>query len=165
MATRNIPIFLKHTPTPRAESFALLAGLEAAVRGILISVMPLTIYDAVRDAGVVSRIYFLVGIASLLWGLLDLRTSGDNTAASHFTMGRAYYKAGMISEAKRALKMALSSDHSFAKASILLAQCYLKENAKPKAIKVLQQGVKNTPQSLELKTSLLRLETHTQKVN
>ncbi|TGL55021.1 GAF domain-containing protein [Leptospira kemamanensis] len=92
-----------------------------------------------------------------------LRTSGDNTAASHFTMGRAYYKAGMISEAKRALKMALSSDHSFAKASILLAQCYLKENAKPKAIKVLQQGVKNTPQSLELKSSLLRLESHTQK--
>lgn len=94
-----------------------------------------------------------------------LKTSGDNTASSHFMMGRAYYKAGMISEAKRALKMALSSDHSFAKASILLAQCYLKENAKPKAIKVLQQGVKNTPQNIELKASLVKLESLTQKAS
>ncbi|BDA78820.1 hypothetical protein LPTSP3_g17500 [Leptospira kobayashii] len=94
-----------------------------------------------------------------------LKTSGDTTAASHFMMGRAYYKAGKISEAKRALKMALSSDHSFAKASILLAQCYLKENAKPKAIKVLQQGVKNTPQNTELKASLVKLEGIAQKAS
>lgn len=94
-----------------------------------------------------------------------LKTSGDNTASSHFMMGRAYYKAGMISEAKRALKMALSSDHSFAKASILLAQCYLKENAKPKAIKVLQQGVKNTPQNIELKASLVKLESLAQRAS
>ncbi len=94
-----------------------------------------------------------------------LKTSGDNTAASHFMMGRAYYKAGKISEAKRALKMALSSDHSFGKASILLAQCYLKENAKPKAIKVLQQGVKNTPQNIELKASLNKLESISKKAS
>ncbi|MDF3820069.1 SpoIIE family protein phosphatase [Leptospira sp. 96542] len=94
-----------------------------------------------------------------------LKTSGDNTASSHFMMGRAYYKAGMISEAKRALKMAISSDHSFAKASILLAQCYLKENAKPKAIKVLQQGVKNTPQNNELKASLVKLEAISQRAS
>ncbi len=87
-----------------------------------------------------------------------LKSSGDNTASSHFMMGRAYYKAGKISEAKRALKMALSSDHGFGKASLLLAQCYLKENAKPKAIKVLQQGVKYTPQNTELKASLVMLE-------
>ncbi len=94
-----------------------------------------------------------------------LKTSGDNTASSHFMMGRAYYKANRISEAKRALKMALSSDHSFAKASILLAQCYLKENAKPKAIKVLQQGVKNTPQNSELKASLVKLEGISQRAS
>ncbi|MDZ4727257.1 MAG: SpoIIE family protein phosphatase [Leptospira sp.] len=94
-----------------------------------------------------------------------LKTSGDNTASSYFMMGRAYYKAGKISEAKRALKMALSSDHSFGKASILLAQCYLKENAKPKAIKVLQQGVKNTPQNTELKASLIKLENVSQKAS
>ena len=80
-------------------------------------------------------------------------------------MGRAYYKAGKIPEAKRALKMSLSSDHSFSKASILLAQCYLKENAKPKAIKVLQQGVKNTPQSTELRASLIKLENLSKKAS
>ncbi|TGL57493.1 GAF domain-containing protein [Leptospira ognonensis] len=94
-----------------------------------------------------------------------LKTSGDNTASSHFMMGRAYYKAGKIAEAKRALKMSLSSDHSFSKASILLAQCYLKENAKPKAIKVLQQGVKNTPQSTELRASLIKLENLSKKAS
>ncbi|GBF49157.1 serine phosphatase RsbU [Leptospira ryugenii] len=94
-----------------------------------------------------------------------LKTSGDNTASSYFMMGRAYYKAGKISEAKRALKMALSADHSFGKASILLAQCYLKENAKPKAIKVLQQGVKNTPQNTELKASLIKLEGLSQRAS
>ncbi|MEH6775206.1 MAG: MFS transporter [Cereibacter changlensis] len=95
MATRNIPIFLKHTPTPRVESFALLAGLEAAVRGILISVMPLTIYDAVRDAGVVSRIYFLVGIASLLWGLLVPWATRHVPRRWLYTLGTGLYLVGM----------------------------------------------------------------------
>ncbi len=70
MATRYIPLFLQHSPTPRIQSFATLAGLEAAVRGVLISVMPLTMYDALRDAATVSQVYFLVGLASLCWGLL-----------------------------------------------------------------------------------------------
>lgn len=30
------------------------------MRGVMISVMPLVVYDAVKDAGVVSRIYFMV---------------------------------------------------------------------------------------------------------
>ncbi len=88
-----------------------------------------------------------------------LRSSGDSAATTLYLVGRAYYKAGKIPAAKRALKKALSFDHSFAKASILLAQCYLKENEKPKALKVLKQGVKNTPHSPELKASLHKLET------
>ena len=55
---------------PRIEAFAALAGLEAAVRGILISVMPLAMYEALGSAAAVSRSYFLVGLASLCWGLL-----------------------------------------------------------------------------------------------
>lgn len=70
MANKYIPLFLRHSTSPRLEAFALLAGLEAAVRGTLISVMPLTIYAAVQDAAIVSRIYFFVGIASLIWGLM-----------------------------------------------------------------------------------------------
>ncbi|WCL47975.1 SpoIIE family protein phosphatase [Leptospira sp. GIMC2001] len=87
-----------------------------------------------------------------------IETTGENTAISHFLLGRAYYMGEKIPEAKRSLKKALSCDHSFAKASLLLARCYLKENARPKAIKVLQQGVKSTPNNESLKQSLSRLE-------
>lgn len=48
----------------------MLAGLEAAVRGLLISVMPLAMYEALGSAEAVSQSYFLVGLASLVWGLM-----------------------------------------------------------------------------------------------
>lgn len=70
MANKYIPILLRHSATPRIESFALLAGLEAAVRAMLISVMPLVVYEAMGDAGLVSSSYFIVGVASMIWGLL-----------------------------------------------------------------------------------------------
>ncbi|NCN10938.1 MAG: SpoIIE family protein phosphatase [Leptospira sp.] len=92
-----------------------------------------------------------------------IETTGENTAIAHFLLGRAYYMADKISEAKRSLKKSLSCDHSFAKASLLLARCYLKENAKPKAIKILQQGVKSTPNNESLKISLLKLEENSKK--
>lgn len=69
MATRYIPIFLKHSPTPRVQNFALLAGMEAAVRGTLISAMPLAVYDALGSAEATSAAYFAAGIVSLIWGL------------------------------------------------------------------------------------------------
>jgi phosphoserine phosphatase RsbU/P len=94
-----------------------------------------------------------------------LMTTGEDTAISHFLLARAYFKADRIPEAKRSLKKSLSCDHSFAKSSLLLARCYLKENAKPKAIKVLQQGVKSTPNSDILKSSLSRLEGNREKVS
>ena len=70
MATRNIPLLLRHSATPQVEHFALLAGLEAAVRGILISAMPLTVYGALGSAEATSQAYFMAGIISLVWGLL-----------------------------------------------------------------------------------------------
>ncbi len=66
----RVPLYLSHAPTPRVQSFAALAAMEAGVRGMLISVMPLELYRAVGDAAVVSRIYFVVGIVSLMAGLL-----------------------------------------------------------------------------------------------
>lgn len=57
-------------PVPRVRSFAILAGLEACVRGMLISVMPLVIYRELGDAQLVSRLYFGVGVVSLFAGLL-----------------------------------------------------------------------------------------------
>lgn len=44
--------------------------MEAIARGILISVFPVLIYGALQDAGVVSKVYFFIGVASLAIGLL-----------------------------------------------------------------------------------------------
>ncbi len=70
MATRYVPLFLRHAPTPRVRDFALLAGTEAAVRGTLISAMPLAVYHALGDAAATSEAYFHAGIVALLWGLM-----------------------------------------------------------------------------------------------
>ena len=70
MANRYIPLALRYSPTPRIEHFALLSGLEAAVRGTLISAMPLAVYEALQDAQMTSLVYFLAGIVALIWGLM-----------------------------------------------------------------------------------------------
>ena len=70
MATRYLPLALKHSPTPRIEHFALLAGLDAAIRGMLISTMPLVVYDALGDAQTTSVVFFIAGIVALVWGLM-----------------------------------------------------------------------------------------------
>ena len=55
---------------PKLQHFALLAGLEAAVRAALISVMPLVVHEAMGGAQDASKIYFLAGLVSLFWGLM-----------------------------------------------------------------------------------------------
>jgi len=70
MVTRYLPLALTHSPTPRIENFALLAGLDAAVRGMLISTFPLVVYDALGDAQSTSIVFFLAGIVALVWGLM-----------------------------------------------------------------------------------------------
>ncbi|MFW8594575.1 MFS transporter [Cribrihabitans neustonicus] len=70
MHEKRIPEWLRHAPVPSIRQFAVLAGLEAVVRGILISVFPLIMYRALGDAGLVSASYFAVGLLSLAAGLL-----------------------------------------------------------------------------------------------
>lgn len=70
MALRYIPLELKHTRTPKIQHFALLAGLEAAVRGSLISAMPLAVRDVMGSTLGSSKVYFAVGLISLIWGLM-----------------------------------------------------------------------------------------------
>ncbi|MFD2205730.1 MFS transporter [Kiloniella antarctica] len=70
MFQRRIPEWLRHAPTPGAKGFAILSGIEAISRGILISVFPLVMYRAYQDTVVVSQIYFYVGLISLVCGLL-----------------------------------------------------------------------------------------------
>ena len=70
MHERRIPEWVRHAPAPSVRDFGILAGFEAIVRGILISVFPLKMYHALGDASSVSFIYFLVGIVSLVVGLM-----------------------------------------------------------------------------------------------
>ncbi|WP_294614270.1 MFS transporter [uncultured Roseovarius sp.] len=70
MHQRRIPEWLRHAPAPSVRGFALLAGAEAMARGILISVFPLEMYTALQDASLVSEVYFMVGLLSLVVGLM-----------------------------------------------------------------------------------------------
>ncbi len=70
MPVNDLPVTLAHAPAPKVQHFAMLAGLEAAVRGILISVMPLAVYDALGNAESTSLAYFAAGIVALIWGLM-----------------------------------------------------------------------------------------------
>ena len=94
MATRNIPILLRHEAVPRIQSFALLAGLDAAVRGMMISAMPLTVYEALGDAGMVSRAYFVAGVFSLIVGLMVPWGTRWIPRRWMFTAGSLLYVAG-----------------------------------------------------------------------
>lgn len=70
MFERNIPEFVRHAPNPSVHGFATLTGVEAIARGSLVSVFPLEMYKALKDAQAVSEMYFLIGCISLLFGLL-----------------------------------------------------------------------------------------------
>ena len=70
MLERRIPEWLRHAPAPSVRGFAMLCGFEAIARGILISVFPIAVYKALKDAALVSEIYFFIGIVSLVTGLM-----------------------------------------------------------------------------------------------
>ena len=70
MFERSIPEFLRHAPAPSVHGFATLTGVEAIARGTLVSVFPLEMYKALKEAQAVSEVYFLIGCISLLVGLL-----------------------------------------------------------------------------------------------
>ncbi len=102
MATRYVPLLLRHSPTPNVRSFALLSGLEAGVRGILISVMPLVLYQSTVDpatgqgnASLVSRIYFAIGLCSLVWGLMVPWATRHVPRRWVYTSGTILYLCGM----------------------------------------------------------------------
>jgi MFS transporter, ACDE family, multidrug resistance protein len=67
---RRIPEWLRHAPAPSIRGFAILAGTEAIARGILISVFPVAMYNALTDARLVSEVYFIIGTIFLLIGVL-----------------------------------------------------------------------------------------------
>ena len=63
------PSVVHHTPVPGVKAFAMLSALESAARGILVSVLPIAMYRVFSDAKVVSEVYFLIGVLSLMAAL------------------------------------------------------------------------------------------------
>jgi MFS family permease len=76
--------------------FALLAGTEAMARGILVSVFPLAMYQALQDAAVVSQVYFIVGVLSLLAGLMVPFLSRFFARRWIYLLGASLFVAGAL---------------------------------------------------------------------
>lgn len=70
MFQRRIPEWIRHPPMPSVRGFAILSGTEAIVRGILISVFPISMYRVFQSSSLITEIYFAIGVFSLIWGLL-----------------------------------------------------------------------------------------------
>ncbi|MDN5788719.1 MFS transporter [Pseudorhodobacter sp.] len=96
MANKYVPVLLRHSPVPKVRDFALLAGLDASVRGTLISVMPLTVYDALGSAESVSQVYFLAGLASLIFGLMVPWATRLVPRRWMYTLGTLFYVLGAL---------------------------------------------------------------------
>ncbi|MCX8509115.1 MAG: MFS transporter [Rhodobacteraceae bacterium] len=65
MTSQTMRDFLRGSFQPGVPGFALLAGLEAVVRGTTLSSFPLLMYHAYGNASLVSEFYFCVGLISL----------------------------------------------------------------------------------------------------
>ncbi len=91
MHERRIPEWLRHAPTPGVRGFAVLAGIEAVVRGILISVFPLEVYRVLGDAALMSALYFGVGVLSLIVGLLVPALTARIPRRWVYTIGAALF--------------------------------------------------------------------------
>ena len=70
MFLRRIPRQARPVPAPTVKGFAVLTGIEAMARGMLVSVFPIAMYKALGDAETVSEVYFLIGLFSLASTLL-----------------------------------------------------------------------------------------------
>ena len=70
MFRNSHPDLVRYDPAPGVKSFALLAALESAARGMLISVLPIAMYRVYADAKLVSEVYFLVGLLSFITALI-----------------------------------------------------------------------------------------------
>ena len=94
MVDFSVPEWVRKPVSPGVRGFALLAGIEAAARGILLSVFPLAMYRALGDAGLVSELYFLVGIVSLVSGLMVPLLTRAVPRRWVFSLGTGLYLLG-----------------------------------------------------------------------
>lgn len=96
MFQRRIPEWVRHSPAPSIRGFAILSGVEAVARGILISVFPIMMYRAYLDAALVSEIYFGIGVVSLIWGMLVPWFTRVVPRRFMFTAGAVFFFQGAL---------------------------------------------------------------------
>jgi ACDE family multidrug resistance protein len=96
MALRYQSLELQHSPTPKIEHFAWLAGLEAAVRGVLISTIPIAVYDAFGSAQDLSSVYLTAGVLTLFWGLMVPRLTEIWPRRWVYSAGCGFYLISMV---------------------------------------------------------------------
>ena len=94
-ALHTPPAELDPVPNPGLRSFAILAGLDAAVRGTLISAMPLVVYETMGSAEVTSQVYFAAGIVALIWGLMVPWATSRIPRRWMYSVGCGLYLGGM----------------------------------------------------------------------
>ena len=83
-------------PAPGVHTFALLGGMEAGVRAMLVSVLPLEMYAAFGNADRVSGIYFLIGFLSLGFGLMVPWLASRLARRWTYTLGVGLYVSGHV---------------------------------------------------------------------
>ena len=66
MFLHRSPVTHPPRPVPSVQAFAVLSAIESLARGILISVSPVVMYRIFEDARLVSQVYFIIGVLSLL---------------------------------------------------------------------------------------------------
>ncbi len=91
MLHRRIPEWVRHAPTPSAVGFGVLAALDAGARGLLLSVFPLALYRALGDAELISRVFLMIGVASLAMALLTPWCIRHVPRRFMFTFGAGLY--------------------------------------------------------------------------
>lgn len=96
MFTPRSPIYLSHAPGIGVRHFATIAAVEAGFRGILISVMPLLMYEALVDERLMSAAYLVVGLLSLLTGLLLPWVTRILPRRWAFTLAGGFYVVGCM---------------------------------------------------------------------
>ncbi|MDO9525218.1 MAG: MFS transporter [Gemmobacter sp.] len=96
MPSSTLPDQVPHTPNPGVRSFAVLSGLDAGIRSMLVSVFPLEMYRAFGDAGTVSAIYFSIGCCSLLFGLMVPWITSHLPRRWTYTLGIGFYLLGQM---------------------------------------------------------------------
>lgn len=84
-----------HRGSPGFRDFALLGGLESCVRGTLVAIWPLEMYAQLGSKESVSWAYFLVGIASLCWGLAVPSLGRVMPRRWMYTLAAAFYLLSM----------------------------------------------------------------------